>query len=454
MKIVFSLLTIALFLCTTPLWAQTASDQWSLFGRELGSYDNTKDTTVNKKGEIIWTNSDDEWEEFGWDLCGIDLSAYEGIRVVLQDNSPEIPINSMKISNGFSPGHMIFKEVAKGIYELYFDGRGKEFTWGNAGKIEPEWGLTIFFCVPGKKDNLKTRIKSVQLIQKGSSQIDYRISPFNIALGTTNLRSIASGNTIYWSPGYNDARCGWDFSGIDLSAYDRVRIETEENDANMDLILCGKELNNWHCYNRIAPSLYEAPLSGENAIWISDDAHPFNLKQGLMVILQKQDEEIRKEMVQTHIKSIRFLRPGEDIYDGGVLGLAGRAMGSLQDYTILDDHTITWQAGNTDLKCGWNLIGIDLTRYKGIRIEIERTDIRFEISMTDPDFQNWKTYPGASHGVVEAYFSGEGASWMWDGEDSYDLERGIHLFLRYSSPKPLKKERETVITRVELIPAD
>ena len=60
-------------------------------GKELGSYNTCKNTQINSKGQIIWMNGEKKWEDFGWDLRGIDLSEYEGIKIILDSDNPEIP---------------------------------------------------------------------------------------------------------------------------------------------------------------------------------------------------------------------------------------------------------------------------------------------------------------------------------------------------------------------------
>ena len=67
------------------LWSQSAKDKWSIFGVELGTWDNTEGAKVNTNGEIIWKNSNRQWEDFGWDLRGIDLSDYDGIKIILDE---------------------------------------------------------------------------------------------------------------------------------------------------------------------------------------------------------------------------------------------------------------------------------------------------------------------------------------------------------------------------------
>ena len=452
MKKSFLLLSILfpLFL-TKSLWAQSAKDKWSILGKELGTLNYTDGASVNSKGEIIWTNSNRKWEDFGWDLRGIDLSEYEGLKVILDSDSPAIPIDALKLDNGYSPGHWLFHETLPGQYIIYFDGRGKFTTWGYVDEMDPAEGFLIFFTVPGNKKYHSTKIKSVELLKKGSTPNYQNLSPFGIPLGTTNLRAFVEGNTIYWQRGYNDSSSGWNFSDIDLSKYDRVRVEIEKSDVNLNLILCDSRWKNWHCYARIAPTIYEARLSGDGARWLDTDAHPFDLKNGLMVMLQKQDAEIRKIETSTVIKSIKFLNKGEDLFDAGEYGILNRALGGIQDNSDIDRNTIIWLKDNTELKCGWNLGGIDLSKYKGIRIEFEKNELKLELTLTDTNWQNWSAFKSEDPFSIEANFSGEGAIWKWNDFKPYDKQAGVLLFLRYYSDKPLKKDKKSIIKKIELI---
>ena len=452
MKKSLVLLSFLISLLTTEsLWSQSAKDKWSILGVELGTWDNTEGAKVNTNGEIIWKNSNRQWEDFGWDLRGIDLSDYDGIKIILDEKNYEIPIDALKLDNGYSPGHWLYKETMPGQYILYFDGRCRNTVWGSVDEMDPAEGFEIYFTVPGKKKNLITKIKSVELLEKNSLPVNKNLAPFNIPLGTTNLRAFVEGNTIYWQRGYNDSSSGWDFTGIDLSKYDRVRVEVEESDNNLNLILCDGKWKNWHCYFRIAPNIFEAPLSAEGARWVDTDAHQFNLKEGLMVMLQKQDEEVRKTETSTVVKSIRFLKKGQDIFDAGRLGILNRACGVIQEKTTLNGNTIIWRKNNNELKSGWNLVGCDLSEYKGVRIEFERNDLRLELTMADKNWQNWAAFRSDDAYTIEAYFSGDGAAWKWNDFKPFDKKQGVLLFLRYYSDKPIKKDKQTIIKKVELI---
>ena len=435
---------------TIPSFAQSAKDKWAISGMELGSYNKTESTSINSKGEIVWTNSNLQWEDFGWDLRDTDLSQYEGIRIVL-DDSLEIPINALKLDNGYSPGHWLFHETYPGEYKLYFDGRNKNSVFGYVDEMDSAYGFLIYFTVPGNKKNLITKIKSVELLKNHSSSTDKNLAPFGIQPGTTNIRAFVEDNTFIWKRGYNDSSSGWDFTGIDLSDYDRVLVEVAESDKNLNLILCDGEWKNWHCYGRIAPTVYEASLSGDGARWVDTDAHPFDLKNGLMVMLQKQDTENRLSESKTVVKTIRFLKKGEKGFSDRNLEILGRGIGAIEDNTIVEENTVIWQKDNTELKCGWNLVGIDLSEYSGIRIEFEKNDLKLELTLADKEWQNWAAFRSSDPYSIEASFSGEGASWKWQDFKPYNKKDGFLIFLRFYSEKPLRKDKKTIIKRIELI---
>lgn len=443
------LLSFPLFF-TIPVFAQSAKDKWAIFGMGLGSYNRTESASLNSNGEIVWTNSNRQWEDFGWDLRDIDLSQYEGIKIVL-DAASEIPIDALKLDNGYSPGHWLFRETYPGEYRLYFDGRNKNAVWGSVDEMDSAYGFLIYFTVPGSKKNLITRIKSVELLKKSSLSTDKKLAPFGIQPGTTNLRAFVEGNTFFWKRGYNDSSSGWDFTGIDLSDYDRVLVEVAESDKNLNLILCDGKWKNWHCFGRVASTVYEASLSGQGARWLDTDAHPFDLKNGLMVMLQKQDAEIRQTESKTLVKSIRFLKKGEKGFDYGNLGILNRGIGAIEDNTIVEGNAVIWQKDNTDLKCGWNLVGIDLSEYSGIRIEFEKNDLNLELTLADKEWQNWAAFRSTDPYFIEASFSGEGALWKWQDFKPYNKKDGFLIFLRFYSEKPLRKDKKTIIKKIELI---
>ncbi len=72
-RLAFVSFLISLF-AVESLWSQSAKDKWSILGVELGTLNRTDGAKVSSNGEIIWTNGNRQWEDFGWDLRGIDLS--------------------------------------------------------------------------------------------------------------------------------------------------------------------------------------------------------------------------------------------------------------------------------------------------------------------------------------------------------------------------------------------
>ena len=148
---------------------------------------------------------------------------------------------------------------------------------------------------------------------------------------------------------------------------------------------------------------------------------------------------------------ISILKKEEKGFDGGKLGIFNRAIGTIEDNSSVEDNTIFWQKDNTELKCGWNLVGLDLSKYKGVRIEFEKNDLNLELTLTDKNWQNWAAFRSEDSYSIEAYFSGEGAAWKWNGFTPCNTKEGLLLFLRFYSDKPIRKDKKTIIKKIELI---
>ena len=71
--------------------------------------------------------------------------------------------------------------------------------------------------------------------------------------------------------------------------------------------------------------------------------------------------------------------------------------------------------------------------------------------MADKNWQNWAAFRSDDAYTIEAYFSGDGAAWKWNDFKPFDKKQGVLLFLRFYSDKPIKKDKQTIIKKVEFI---
>lgn len=266
---------------------------------------------------------------------------------------------------------------------------------------------------------------------------------FGVKLGSHTWQSHVSENVIIWEKGYDNALAGWDFTGIDMSPYDRVRIEIETTEAEVWLRLEGKKSN--FGFNAISKNVFEAKLTGEGS-WDKDLA-PINPADGFKVYLNQWNNNVpRTEDKKTVIKSIQFLYPGEYV-DAGPLGLFGRGF-DYEDKCKIQDNTVIWPKGTTDAKAGWELKGINLSEYDSVRLTLEKTDTDVHFYTSNADGGNWKEARRVDSNTFEMKLTGEGSR---SNGPLLDPSEGVRFLLQVYRDKPLKKDMKTIVKSIELI---
>lgn len=310
---------------------------------------------------------------------------------------------------------------------------GKDFSFDVNVTLDfsPKTNVKLFFSA-GEKDSLEA-----QGVQK-----PYDI--YGIKLGSHTWQSHVSENVIIWEKGYDNALAGWDFTGIDMSPYDRVRIEIESTEAEVWLRLEGKKSN--FGFNAISRNVFEAKLTGEGS-WDKDLA-PINPADGFKVYLNQWNNNVpRTEDKKTVIKSIQFLYPGEYV-DAGPLGLFGRGFGGIEEHCEVQDSTVIWKKGTKEGAVGWNLTGINLSEYDSVRITLEKTDTDVNVYITEKNGGNWKNAKKVAANTYEVKLTGEGSD---SNEPLLDPSEGVRFLLQLWKDKPLKKDMKTVVKSIELI---
>ena len=136
------------------------------------------------------------------------------------------------------------------------------------------------------------------------------------SLGAGSWNSEVFANKITWPKGTFDGGVCWDLTGIDLSEYNKVRIEIESNTATgLELGLCYKENSkdndSWYIYyTPKEQNVWEADLAGELSEWKSENAVSIDKSKGLRIFLKNHTgEENPHETDQiTVVKSIQLLK--------------------------------------------------------------------------------------------------------------------------------------------------
>ena len=432
--------------------------KFAIEGVELGSLEEAQVcASVNNKGEIIW-NQDCDWNFLlcGWELRGIDMSEYAGLKFELA-SSMEQRVR-IKVENPACTGTsaVVFDENKQAY--VFFNGSNASWhegdAWTDINKPDPADGYKIFVAIEAKDKAINTVFKSIELLSKEDYPDSDELKILGVPFGSQIWKARITGNEITWLKGDTGGDAGWNFGGIDLSEYDRVRIEIESNTAaHLGLRICDSEHNNWHGYdNQIEPNVYEADLSGEGASWLGDNAGPLDKSKGLQIFLQTWD---RKKEEKTVVKSIQFLK-GKRVINENLI-IEGAAFGTCGwDSNVYDGGVIEWKGDDKYAGAGWNVKGVDFSKYKKIRIELSPESANLPLVLRFA--QNYgksekQLYPVAPN-VFEAKLDGSGYDFI-SGNEKWDDSIGIEdICVRLWGAKAVKAGDRTIVKSVTLLKED
>lgn len=323
---------------------------------------------------------------------------------------------------------------------------GQEFEI-NATKIldsSSKTNVKIFLCC-GEKDTDKM-VNLTSSIPEGFERVTKPYNVNGVKLGSTKWQAEVSENIITWKKGFDNGNAGWNFSDIDLSAYERVRVEIESSNTSNSLRIAQGDWSNNHGFEKTGKNVYEAYLSGSNSF--DRDLPPLEPSKGLIICFdQWNNGEPRAEDKTTVVKSIKFFKPGE--YDeSGALSLLGRSLGGIEDNCEIQDNIITWKKGTKEGNAGWNLSGINLSEYASAKITIEKTDVNLGgLYISDRNAQKWKRMIEVAPNTYELLLTGENSD---STEPPIDTSEGVQLRIQLYNNKPLKKNMKTIVKNIEL----
>ena len=323
---------------------------------------------------------------------------------------------------------------------------GQEFEI-NATKIldsSSKTNVKIFLCC-GEKDTDKM-VNLTSSIPEGFERVTKPYNVKGVKLGSTKWQAEVSENIITWKKGFDNGNAGWNFSDIDLSAYERVRVEIESSNTSNSLRIAQGDWSNNHGFEKTGKNVYEAYLSGSNSF--DRDLPPLEPSKGLIICFdQWNNGEPRAEDKTTVVKSIKFFKPGE--YDeSGALSLLGRSLGGIEDNCEIQDNIITWKKGTKEGNAGWNLSGINLSEYASVKITIEKTDVNLGgLYISDRNAQKWKRMIEVAPNTYELLLTGENSD---STEPPIDTSEGVQLRIQLCNNKPLKKNMKTIVKSIEL----
>lgn len=426
--------------------------KFAIEGVELGSLEWTQRyASLNDKGEIIWKyDTGGDWLHYGWDLRGTDMSQYAGLKI--EFTSKEKQDIRFVVKNPAAVGDWTFlTEVGNTMYVM-FNGTGK--WYGDMKNPDPAKGYEMYFLVEAKNKYSKTAIKSIELLSKEDYPDADELKILGVPFGSQLWNARIIGNEITWLKGDTGGDAGWNFGGIDLSEYDRVRIEIESNTAaHLGLRICDSEHNNWHGYdNQIEPNVYEVDLSGEGASWLGDNAGSFDKSKGLQIFLQTWD---RKKEEKTVVKSIQLLK-GKRVINENLM-IEGAAFGTCGwDFNVYDGGIIEWKGDDKYACAGWNVKGVDFSKYKKIRIELspESANLPLVLRFAQNNGKCDKQFYPVAPNVLEAKLDGSDYD-MTSENEKWDDSIGIEeICVRLWGAKAVKAGDRTIVKSVTLLKED
>lgn len=396
------------------------------------------EATVSNKGEILWSRTKDgDWHETGWDLRGIDLSNYAGIRFELAPKQ-DIENNRIMLTNPASTDSWTFIYLEDGVCYVFFNGVGK--SWGNMKNPDPTEGYEIKIANASSKTISKTVFKSITLLTKEVVPDTSNLDVLGTKFGSYTYKSYAIGNEIQWVKG---GEYGWNFSGVDLSEYNKVRIELESN-TSKDMVLHLRDPNHENCYSFsfTEQNVFEANLTGEGYSWKEENAQPLDKSKGIKIFLTNLEQKKGK----TVVKSIQFLKDNKIKNEN--LQLLDVPLKSFWDCLLFDNGEIQWTKDYGTV--GWNLQDTDLSAYKKVRIETEGTEVFIRQKLSN----GAEAYYWASHaikpGVFEVNLDGSNASMYENGEFAPGLTTNeLHIVSH-----KIKKGDKTTVKAVTLLSSD
>ena len=425
--------------------------KFAIEGVELGSLDWCKDDAkLTAKGELIWNkDKSDDWLHFGWELRGTDMSQYGALCIEIASFTDREDLR-IEMANPASLGDATFAFEKDGICYVFFDGSGR--WYGDMKNPDPEKGYEIRFSV--KKANMpKTVIKSMELIKKEDIPDASDLELMGVPFGSQSWQTHIMGKEITWLKGEIDGNAGWNFTEVDLSEYDRIRVELESNDAtNIELSLNSKDWKNYHTFYQLEPNVLEADLTGEGAGYKNDDSLPLDKANGLYIYLKHYNNgKPRTKDLHTVVKSVQLLKGKRQINENLKLleanfGTSGWNANCYEGGIIEWIHSNDKNAGK-----GWNLKDIDLSQWDKILVELESTEVPVWLEMV----QNNNRLGGTEikPNVWEVKLDGSEGGSVWPQGAKWDASKKIDE-LQIRSNQVSKNGLKTKVKSVTLVKAE
>lgn len=245
---------------------------------------------------------------------------------------------------------------------------------------------------------------------------------------------------------------GWDLKGIDLAKYEyagiRIELEPSVEKQDISLIIENPYYSDeaWGYHFNSDNTVY-AFFNGSNRTW--GNMETSSPEQRFIITIGVSEKKCDKIV----IKSVELLEK-EDFPSATHLQLLENPFGNRANGAIPIGNKIIFPKGTKGSEhpeCGW-MIKEDLSEYDRIRIELEHNDIEnLELTIRNSDFSGWYCFRQTEQNVYEASLTGEGANYIHENSPALDKSKGLNIFFRFWSEKPLTKDCTTIIKSVQLL---
>ena len=245
---------------------------------------------------------------------------------------------------------------------------------------------------------------------------------------------------------------GWDLKGIDLAKYEYagIRIELEPSVEKQDISLIIE--NPYYSdeawgYKFNSDNTVYAFFNGSNRTW--GNMETSSPEQRFIITIGVSEKKCDKIV----IKSVELLSKKDYPTPTSNLKILNTPFGNYKyKDSFVYDNKITFLKGNTEAECGW-MIKEDLSEYDRVRIELESNEMEnLEFFIRNSDYSGWYCFTQTEQNVYEADFTEEGANYcIGENSPALDKSKGLNIFFRFWSEKPLTKDCTTIIKSVQLL---
>ena len=255
-------------------------------------------------GNTITWDAGGEDASCGWALVGQNLSEYNRVRIELE--SSEVTNRIILFNNDYTKWYNYDYPIEPNVFEATLTGSDANYTGGNGPSIDKSKGLRLIILGCKKDDNsrpagLTTVVKSIKFFKEPSNKnANLKIAdevPFKVFWDCY----VYDGGVIEWA--MPEGAAGWDVKDKDLSAYKKIRIETEGDAPVCIRLMMSDGSHAFYWSKSETPNIFEANLDGSEAGYYTKALTEGSIVEKIQLVCEAQTEVGSK----TTVKSVSLL---------------------------------------------------------------------------------------------------------------------------------------------------